>query len=316
MPTQMTIPTIDLSPFFIPGDESGQKKAKESIAEACAQYGFFQIVNHGIPLDLMKQAIEFSKMYFNYPDEVKQECGSKEGAPLPNGYYKYPEELPDKREFLLMFPPQSPFNSLPNDPPHYRETLDEMFKYFVKTGHILEGIINDCLGFPPNFLKEYNDDRSWDFLMACRYPPASNTENNGISGHEDGNLFTMVLQEDTGGLEVLKDGDWIPLIPSEGTLGVNLGDVIQVLSNKKFKSVTHRVVRPKVRSRHSYVFFYNLQGEKWVEPLPNFTKEIGEKPKYKGFYYKDYQNLRKIEPTTHSSSAPQESFNIQHFEIC
>ena len=110
----------------------------------------------------------------------------------------------------------------------FRETLEEVFKYFVKTCQILEGIINECLGLPPNLLKEYNDDRSLNFMVTMPYPPATDSENNGIFGHEDGNLITIVLQEDVGGLEVYKDGDWIPVIPAQGTLVVNLSDVIQV----------------------------------------------------------------------------------------
>ncbi|KAI3759312.1 hypothetical protein L6452_07033 [Arctium lappa] len=125
MHTPTTIPTVDLSPFFIVGDESGRKKAKESIAEACAEYGCFQIVNHGVPLDLMKQAMELSKTFFNYSDEVKRECSSKPGAPLPAGYNKQPEQSPDKNEYVLMFPPDSPFNVLPTNPPYFRETLEE-----------------------------------------------------------------------------------------------------------------------------------------------------------------------------------------------
>ena len=105
-----------------------------------------------------------------------------------------------------------------------------MFTYFVKTGQILEDIISECLDLPPNFLKEYNNDRSWDFMVTLRYKPATETENNGITEHEDGNLITMVLQEDVGGLEVCKNGEWIPVIPSKGTLVVNIGDVIQVTS--------------------------------------------------------------------------------------
>lgn len=105
-----------------------------------------------------------------------------------------------------------------------------MFKYFVTTCEILEAIINECLGLPPNFLKEYNNDRSWDFMVTMRYLPATESENHGITEHEDGNLITIVLQEDIGGLEVCKDGEWIPVIPSKGTLVVNLSDVIQVIN--------------------------------------------------------------------------------------
>ncbi|KVH88140.1 hypothetical protein Ccrd_024474 [Cynara cardunculus var. scolymus] len=94
MRTPMTIPTVDLSPFFIAGDESGREKAKESITKACTDYG--------------------------YSDEIKRKCSSNPGAPLPAGYNKQPEQSPDKNEYLLMFPPESVFNILPNNPLHFR----------------------------------------------------------------------------------------------------------------------------------------------------------------------------------------------------
>lgn len=104
-----------------------------------------------------------------------------------------------------------------------------MFTHFTKTGLLVESILNECLGLPPNFLKEYNHDRSWDFMTAIRYFPASDVENNGLSKHEDGNCFTFVFQDEVGGLELLKDGEWIPVTPLENTLVVNVSDVIQVL---------------------------------------------------------------------------------------
>ncbi|KAM0033027.1 putative flavanone 3-dioxygenase [Helianthus debilis subsp. tardiflorus] len=82
MPTP-AIPTVDLSPFFTAGDDSGRKRAKDTIAEACTDFGFFQIVNHGVPLDLMNQAMELSKTFFNYSDEVKRKSSSGRDAPLP-----------------------------------------------------------------------------------------------------------------------------------------------------------------------------------------------------------------------------------------
>lgn len=88
----------------------------------------------------------------------------------------------------------------------------------------------------------------------------------------------------------------------------------QVLSNKKFKSATHRVVRSEERSRFSYAYFYNLQGDKWVEPLSQFTKEIGEPPKYRGFQHKEYQQLR-MRNKTHPPSRPEDVINISHYEI-
>lgn len=89
---------------------------------------------------------------------------------------------------------------------------------------------------------------------------------------------------------------------------------MKVLTNEKFKSATHRVVRQKGRSRHSYAFFYNLQGDRWVEPLSEFTKEIGEPPKYRGFFYKDYQNLR-MRNKTHPPSRPEDVIHVTHYSI-
>ena len=90
--------------------------------------------------------------------------------------------------------------------------------------------------------------------------------------------------------------------------------MLKVLSNNKFKSPTHRVVRAEGRDRHSFAFFYNLHGEKWVEPLPKFTKDIGEPPKYKGFLYKDYQELR-LRNKTHPPSKPEDVIHITHYAI-
>lgn len=310
-----TIPTVDLSPFFVAGgDEDGKKKVKEIISKACSEYGFFQIVNHGVPLDLMSRAMELSKTFFEYSDEEKLKSSPGSDAPLPAGYNKQPDHSADKNDYLLMFPPGSSFNVFPTNPPRFKGVLEDMFSYFTKTGQVLESIINECLALPPNFLKEFNHDRSWDFMVALHYFPTTEAENSGLSEHEDANCFTFVLQDDIGGLEVRKDGQWIPVIPTQGTLVVNVSDVIQVLSNKKFKSATHRVVRPKGRSRYSYAFFYNVHGDNWIEPLPQFTTEIGERPKYRGFYYKDYQALR-MRNKTHPPSRPEDIIHITHYAI-
>ncbi|KAF5477026.1 hypothetical protein F2P56_003705 [Juglans regia] len=311
------IPTVDLSPFFSSNGDQGDKKKKlamDAIYQSCLEHGFFRIGNHGVPLDLMNRALQLSKTFFEYPDEEKLKFSPVSAAPLPAGYNRQPQNSPDKNEYLLLFPPNSGFNIYPQNPPEFREVLEEIFSHLTRTGMLVESILNECLGLPPNFLKEYNQDRSWDFMAALRYFPATEVESNGISEHEDGNLITFVFQDEVGGLEVLKNGEWIPVTPVEDTIVVNLGDVIQVLSNKKFKSATHRVVRREERSRFSYAYFYNLQGDKWVEPLSQFTKEIGEPPKYRGFQYKEYQQLR-MRNMTHPPSRPEDVINITHYEI-
>ncbi|KAL5814108.1 hypothetical protein ACOSQ4_024749 [Xanthoceras sorbifolium] len=288
-----SIPTVDLSTFFREGDEDGKKKAMEVISQSCFQCGFFQILNHGVSLKLMSQALELSKTFFDYSDEDKLKSSPGSGAPLPAGYNKQPAHSPDKSEYVLMFLPSTSFNVYPENPPEFKEVMGDMFSHLTKIGSLIESIIDECLGLPPNFLKEYNHDRSWDFLAAL-------------------NCITSVFQDQVGGLEVRHNGKWIPVTPAEDTTVVNLGDVIRVLSNNKFTSATHRVVRPKGKSRYSYAFFYNLQGDKWVEPLSKFTEEIGEAPKYRGFLLKEYQALR-MRNKTHPPDKPEDVIHITHY---
>ncbi|KAL5146420.1 Gibberellin 2-beta-dioxygenase 8 [Glycine soja] len=170
------IPTADLSPF-VREDEDGKKKVMEAITQACSEYGFFQIVNHGVSLDLIKEAMQPSKTFFDYSDEEKSKSSPSTNAPLPAGYSKQPLHSPDKNEYFLFFPPGSSFPSKPSQ------------------------------------VQEFNHDRSWDFLLALRYFPASNNDNNGITEHEDSNILTFVIQDGVGSLQVLRNVEWIPAVP-------------------------------------------------------------------------------------------------------
>lgn len=98
----------------------------------------------------------------------------------------------------------------------------------MNTAQLLETIVAECLGLPPNFLQKFNDDRNWDLMVALHYFQATDIENIGNSEHEDGNVITILLQDEVGGLEVRKHGEWIPITPTEGTLIVNIGDIVQV----------------------------------------------------------------------------------------
>ncbi|KAI3970693.1 hypothetical protein MKX01_024340 [Papaver californicum] len=318
------IPTIDLLPFISsnevvdPNDDqldAKKKKIKEVINQACSEYGFFQIVNHGVPVGLMSRALDLSKTFFDCSDDEKLRFSPEPGAPLPAGYSRA-NPITGQYERLLMFTPNSRFKNIyPDNPPEFREVLQEVFSHLTKTGSVMEAILNECLNLPQNFLHEYNLDRNWDFMVNLAYQPTTATESSGLSEHQDSNCITFVFQDDVGGLEVLKEGKWIPVIPNKGSIIVNIGDVIQVLTNNKYKSATHRVVSQMgSRRRHSFAFFHNLEGDKWVEPLPRFTTEIGEEPKYIGFYYKDYQALR-LRNKTHPPSRPEDFIDITHYAI-
>lgn len=106
--------------------------------------------------------------------------------------------------------------------------MEELFACLTKAGQILEGIISECMGLPPSFLKEFHNDRNVNLMLTYCYAPATEMDNIGSVPHEDGNTVTFVIQDDVGGLEVLKNGQWIPVSPVEGSLVVNIGDSIQI----------------------------------------------------------------------------------------
>ncbi|KAM0864579.1 hypothetical protein ACQ4PT_043832 [Festuca glaucescens] len=118
----------------------------------------------------------------------------------------------------------------------------------------------------------------------------------GLSKHEDGQALTLLFQDNVGGLEVLKDGEWLPAEPDDGTIIVNIGDVIEVLSNKKLKSATHRVVSRPGRHRHSFAYFINVGCDKWTSRYPS-------------------SRTTRLSNKTHLPATPEKFYNINHYAI-
>lgn len=302
------IPTIDVSPFIRSDEnEEGKEKVIVQMREACVNYGFFQIANHGIPLESLSRIMDMYKTFFACSDEEKLSVPS-------DNYFKSTKKSAGTYEQLLFHLSSSGFNVCPENPPHFKQVLEEMASHFTNLGFVLGRIISESLGIPPNFLANYRNDQAKDFLLGIHYSPATEAENVGKSAHKDPGCITILYQPEVGGLQVQKDEQWIPIAPSKDKLVVNIGDVIQVLSNNKFKSATHRVIRPRETNRYSCAFFYNVQGDKWVEPLPQCTKEIGESPKYRGFIFKEYVQRRRRDET-HPPARPEDLFNISHYSI-
>ncbi|CAN4086357.1 unnamed protein product [Withania somnifera] len=247
--------------------------------EACVNYGFFHIANHGIPLNLLSKIMDMYKTFFTRSDGEKPS--------IPHNYLKSTQNSADTYEHLLFRFSSSAFDA----------NIKRMASHFTNLGVVLEGIINECLGLPPDFLANYTNDGSWNVLMDLHYVPATEADKLRKPTHEDPGFFNI-----------------ISIAPSKDRLVVNIGDVIQVLSNNKFKSATHRVVRTSEINHYSSAYSYNLQGDKWVEPLPQFTAEIGGSPKYRRFYFEEYHQLR-IRNRSHPPANPEDFIHITHYLI-
>ncbi|XP_076933251.1 1-aminocyclopropane-1-carboxylate oxidase 1-like [Bidens hawaiensis] len=308
----MEIPVVDLASMFKHSNEADRRKVVKDFGEACLNFGFLQIINHGLSDELINRSRELTKQFFDRPIDEKLEC-KPVSTILPAGYGKMNGSF-GCNEWLMVCQPILGFNVFPSCV--VRERLEEIFLHFQKLGAMVENLVNDYLGLPPNFLKEFNDDRSKDVLMCWRYPPVAADDLNeiGREAHQDTNCFTFLLQDDAGGLEYEKDGFWIPVPPVAGSLVVNVGSTIQALTNKKMVAPHHRVWKPKGRNRHSFAFFYNIGGEKWIQPLPKFADEIGEAPKYKGFFYKELLQAR-LKKERNPLTLREEVLDLDHFAI-
>lgn len=109
-----------------------------------------------------------------------------------------------------------------------RQVLEEIFMHFMKLASLTESILNQSLSLPTNCLKEYNNDRTHDFLLGLHYFPETETANVGKSAHTYPSCITLLYQDEVGGLQVCKNGQWIPVAPMEGALIINAGDVLRV----------------------------------------------------------------------------------------
>jgi isopenicillin N synthase-like dioxygenase len=118
-----TIPTVDLAPFFVDDDEDGVSRATEVVREACQSSGFFRVVNHGVPRELMARALELQALFFALPDEEKAKVRPAEGTtspPFPAGHARQPTHSIDKNELLLVLLPKLWLNLYPAEPAGFR----------------------------------------------------------------------------------------------------------------------------------------------------------------------------------------------------
>lgn len=251
------------------------------------RFGFAMVADHGIPQDLVDRAWAMTKAFFDLPEDVKRSYFIAGGGGA-RGYTPFKTEIAkgashvDLKEFWhvgrelaaghrfseLMAP-----NIWPAQPEGFRETFSELFAAFDTAGDKLLSAIAVHLGLAPNWFDHAVADGN-SVLRLLHYPPVTEDAPNVRAGaHEDINLITLLLGAEEAGLELLdKDGEWLPVKPPEGALVVNVGDMLQRLTNHVLPSTTHRVVNPPVErrghSRYSMPFFLHPAPDFLIKALP------------------------------------------------
>lgn len=300
----INIPRLDLLDYTAGTTEQKQKFSME-IGKAFNETGFVTIANHGLDVALIDNLYQVVKDFFDLPSELKSKYEHPELAGQ-RGYTGRGREkakdakTPDLKEFwqrgqTIVGEEYSktdfPDNINVLEVPEFNTTTAEVYKKLEDAGRNLLKAIAVYLELPEDYFEKYVINGN-SILRAIHYFPIEQPENLSpdavrAGAHEDINLITLLIGASADGLEVLtKDGEWFPIKAKGEDIVVNVGDMLQRLTNNKLKSTTHRVVNPPAElmktSRYSVPFFLHPKASMSLTSLESCISE--EYPKL----YEDY----------------------------
>jgi isopenicillin N synthase-like dioxygenase len=275
----MNIPVVDLADF-LSGDKTRKQNFVQALGKAYEEVGFVAVKNHGIPDDLIADLYKYVQRFYAQPDEVKLSYEKKELAGQ-RGYTSFGREhakgfdAPDLKEFFQYGQEVKdgekteayPDNVTVNEIPEFTPTLNAAYRNFEKSGTALLQAIALYLGLDEQYFDQWVHNGN-SILRAIHYPPIKGEPKSAIRAeqHEDINLITLLVGASADGLQILtKQGEWVGVTSLPEQIVVNVGDMLQRLTNNKLRSTTHRVVNPPRElwgtSRFSIPFFLHPKSE-------------------------------------------------------
>ncbi|XP_038721318.1 1-aminocyclopropane-1-carboxylate oxidase homolog 4-like [Tripterygium wilfordii] len=278
------IPTVDLS--------EKRPSVVSQIARACRELGFIQIVNHGIPLEVMDQTIEAVKGFHEQPPEMKAPLYGRSPGTGVNFFSNvdlFQSKAASWRDTLQVRLGPDPAPAVSHLPEICRNEIVEWNLAVKKLGEHLMELLCEGLGLDKGRLKEmmFLESR---VMVGHYYPHCPQPDLTlGITSHTDPGVLTILMQSQIGGLQIKHGDDWVDVKPVPGALVINIGDILQILSNDEYKSVEHRVLANPCREPRTSVgvFFNSINRDGLFGPFPELTSP--EKPAvYRQFVYMDY----------------------------
>ncbi|BFG26040.1 hypothetical protein CerSpe_123140 [Prunus speciosa] len=273
----------------------GRKATMEKIKDACENWGFFELVSHGIPTEFLDTVERLTKEHYRQclEQRFKELVASK-------GLEAVKTEVNDmdwESTFYLRHLPKSNISEVPDLEDQYRNVMKEFALKLEKLAEQLLDLLCENLGIEQGYLKKafYGANGPTFGTKVSNYPPCPNPELiKGLRAHTDAGGLILLFQDDkVSGLQLLKDGQWIDVPPMRHSIVINLGDQIEVITNGKYKSVEHRVIAQTDGTRMSIASFYNPGSDAVIYPAPTLVeKEAEEKNQvYPKFVFEDYMKL-------------------------
>ena len=275
-----TLPVLSLA-------DAPDRLAQE-LGDSFKTFGFAMVRDHGLDPALVRRAWDLTAQFFALPEAEKRRyfIAGQGGA---RGYTPFGTEiakgakLHDLKEFWHVgrdLPPghrladSMPPNVWPDRPEGFRETFEQLYAEMDRVGAVILSRIAVWLGLDAHWFDAAIDDGN-SVLRLLHYPPVPDAESGAIraGAHEDINLITLLLGAEEAGLELLtREGKWLEVNPPAGALVVNIGDMLQRLTNHVLPSTTHRVRNPQgaraAHSRYSMPFFLHLRSDFPFVTLP------------------------------------------------
>ncbi|PKA64165.1 1-aminocyclopropane-1-carboxylate oxidase like 1 [Apostasia shenzhenica] len=252
------IPMIDLD--GVAGGDSRRKIVEEVLA-ACEEWGLFYVVNHGIPGGVLEEALEAARRFHEQDVGEKKKVYSRDMMKTKvrynSNYGLYNYRAATWKDTLFI-----EFDGVlkEEDIPHVcRKSLWEYRERMVNVGLTLGEILSEALGLPPDHLQRLGHMEN-QYMFAHYYPPCPSPELTlGSTPHGDPSFITLLLQDSVGGLQCVHDDRWVNVDPVDGALIVNVGDIMQIMSNGRLRSPKHRVLSSKKGPRISVASFFARQ---------------------------------------------------------
>jgi isopenicillin N synthase-like dioxygenase len=297
MATNSSVPVIDAARL----SDSASLRA---IDEACRDWGFFQVIHHGIESEVIGALYSEMRAFFALSSEAKHRI--RRSADNPWGFYdrELTKNTRDWKEIFDCGPREgwalrTPW---PAERPGFRLALRAFAASCERLTFRLLATISLNLGMPAEHLEAGFRPHHASFLRLNYYPvcpePAQpsgvrtpSAGHLGVNHHTDAGALTLLLQDDQPGLEVLRDGRWHLVEPRRDALVINVGDIVQVWSNDRYRAALHRVRASVDRARYSVPFFFNPAGHTIYAPLPTTVDRLSP-PRYRPIRWGEFRALR------------------------